>query len=726
MIKTYTIPFVENNESENKDQALFTTRNYSQVSTMINYITFIRIFKFKKFLDENQQLKSPQIDFSIVQSQQKIYYHIILIPLMGSSLSVKIEFSSDLNFKISNCFLNIQLSVHSKLMNVFTYKFEDKYSLSQPFFIKNDYVKYGKELLDLKMLNPLIIRVRIYQNKTPIPCDYLLGLVNEGNTCYMNSILQNLVNIPLIYNGILAIPSKEDDKLFSFQKLIYFLKHKKSEIHSVIKFSDYIQNSLFLGNFIFKTQQDAQEIYLYLFEYLSNKEKEYCNQCLLSKVCQGIIQNDIRCEEKDYSSSIKESFFFLSLNINGCLTLYECFEKFLQVEKLTEDNSLQIENKKYEATKTLSFKCLPKILMIHLKRFSIDHKLTQKVIYSNQLNLEGYYQDHPLYLLYSVIVHEGNLNHGHYYIFIKQFKEDKWIKFNDSVVSYANEKEVLDDNYGGYIKWTEVSDEGELLDYSKDIERTAYILTYIDESFISEAFSDTKISLNFENRLYYLPKQKSILDYMHGDVSKPKTQTEEKVINQIQQNNNNIQSKDNLTSFSIEIFDRELKKTNNKKLFFDMSKSIYSSDFIKVAISIEHYHSHCKIAKVNEFNMFICFANDKKEDLRPYLEKTNTSIQLKLFIIGDTDDTSVIYVIQRYSFFKSKNQIELEHIILDDSYFKNFFYKKNASNLFEVVSSTDEIQKASKFEEIKLKPYQYIKRTQKDCKIVCLVLKTMK
>ena len=53
------------------------------------------------------------------------------------------------------------------------------------------------------------------------------------------------------------------------------------------------------------------------------------------------------------------------------------------------------------------------------------------------------------YILYCVIVHSGNSQYGHYFCFIKDFKNNCYIKFNDTSVYMAEKKEVFNHNFGG-------------------------------------------------------------------------------------------------------------------------------------------------------------------------------------------------------------------------------------------------------------------------------------
>lgn len=39
------------------------------------------------------------------------------------------------------------------------------------------------------------------------------------------------------------------------------------------------------------------------------------------------------------------------------------------------------------------------------------------------------------YHLHSILVHQGTIDHGHYYAFIRPGVDDRWFQFNDSTVS---------------------------------------------------------------------------------------------------------------------------------------------------------------------------------------------------------------------------------------------------------------------------------------------------
>lgn len=54
------------------------------------------------------------------------------------------------------------------------------------------------------------------------------------------------------------------------------------------------------------------------------------------------------------------------------------------------------------------------------------------------------------YELFSIIMHEGTSNSGHYYCYVFDEKHNSWLKFNDRYVTKVDESENFS---GGLGKW---------------------------------------------------------------------------------------------------------------------------------------------------------------------------------------------------------------------------------------------------------------------------------
>ena len=63
------------------------------------------------------------------------------------------------------------------------------------------------------------------------------------------------------------------------------------------------------------------------------------------------------------------------------------------------------------------------------------------------MNPEGTNQQETDYELNSVILHEGEVNYGHYVCYARH-EPDKWLKFNDQIVSETSAEHVLEEGYG--------------------------------------------------------------------------------------------------------------------------------------------------------------------------------------------------------------------------------------------------------------------------------------
>ena len=118
---------------------------------------------------------------------------------------------------------------------------------------------------------------------------------------------------------------------------------------------------------------------------------------------------------------------------------------------------------------------LPKILIVHLKRFKVQNYNQKKLNYAinlpYEINLDFLlkekekYKDEVLYNLFAVVIHGGSGNeYGHYYCLVKV--SGKWVKFDDHLVELS-EKQDLSEYFGN-------PDE----DYEYNTNYCAYVLFY--------------------------------------------------------------------------------------------------------------------------------------------------------------------------------------------------------------------------------------------------------
>lgn len=345
------------------------------------------------------------------------------------------------------------------------------------------------------------------------PADSVLsstaGLRNLGNTCYMNCILQCLIGTAPIsvifadsswkqyvnvhsrlgYKGILAQRYAELVQTMAKDSVASVGPHALKNLSGRLR-------DIFQGY----EQQDCQEFLTFILDGLheelnANGDKEPLRQPTAEEerrrekmsvrvastlewerymksdlspivhTVQGQYQSKLRCMSCNHTSTTYNAFSFLSLPIplsGRQVTLQDCFNLFTAEEILDGDDAWFCPQckKRRRTAKVLHIVRLPKILIIHLKRFQqrrggvISDKLETFVTYPLKgLDLTPYWPNYAdgdeqslvgvpirgqnapfIYDLYGVANHFGTLKGGHYTAFVKKAQKG-WCYFDDVRVS---------------------------------------------------------------------------------------------------------------------------------------------------------------------------------------------------------------------------------------------------------------------------------------------------
>uniref|UniRef100_A0A8C9W4F3 Ubiquitin carboxyl-terminal hydrolase n=1 Tax=Scleropages formosus TaxID=113540 RepID=A0A8C9W4F3_SCLFO len=293
----------------------------------------------------------------------------------------------------------------------------------------------------------------------------LVGLRNLGNTCFMNSILQCLSNTHSLRDYCLHNAHRRDLNnntrgntalMEEFAKLIQMLwTSSGSEAVSPSEFKTQIQK--YAPRFVGYNQQDAQEFLRFLLDGLHNevnrvtvrprghgedldhlpddeKGKRMWNRYLEredSKIVDlfvGQLKSSLTCTECGYCSTVFDPFWDLSLPIAkkgyGEVSLMDCVRLFTKEDVLDGDEKPTCHRCKARrrCTKKFTIQKFPKILVLHLKRFSESRIRTSKLstfvnFPMKDLDLREFASENStnaVYNLYAVSNHSGTTMGGHY------------------------------------------------------------------------------------------------------------------------------------------------------------------------------------------------------------------------------------------------------------------------------------------------------------------------
>lgn len=321
--------------------------------------------------------------------------------------------------------------------------------------------------------------------------NFNIGLVNLGNTCFMNSCLQLLFNCDILNNTLIEKDNRNNNVLLNEYIDLYnlIIKTDKQVVISPKKFLYSLQNeSKKQENLLFSeySQNDIEEFFIFLISNFHEglkkevdiviKGKPEHNQDMLAIKCYNMIKN---MYSKEYSEiidiffgihvtqisdtnnkvirQIPEIYFTLPLSIpdnTNNIRLIDCINNYLDSTLLDGDNQYYYEekNEKINAYKKIVIWNLPKILVISLKRFDNSLKKKQTLVnfdINSDLNLckfiKGYNANSYIYELIGTGNHTGNIYGGHYYSHIK--KNNEWFLINDTNITKVEKTNTIITNY---------------------------------------------------------------------------------------------------------------------------------------------------------------------------------------------------------------------------------------------------------------------------------------
>jgi ubiquitin C-terminal hydrolase len=318
----------------------------------------------------------------------------------------------------------------------------------------------------------------------------MIGLVNIGNTCFINVCLQILFcteELNVILDEVKKVNTVVDSKIF-VQWMFLKKKMENGKERQPITPTMFINSIHQLAKmkkmdiFTQYTQHDFTEFLSFLIDCLHNSIKREVTmnisgtpQSKKDEIARLCYETFGKMYSKDYSDIHKlfydfsiseiisndnsenmlsrtiEPFFMLHLSIEKMSSIQDCLDFYIQGEILENENAWFNDKtqKKENVKKQIKFWGFPQILVLVLKRTNpftqkkdnhlINYPVNEKLDLSSYA--VGYDKNNQKFELYAVCNHVGNAQYGHYTCFVK--KNNSWFFCNDDQVSESDIAHIM-------------------------------------------------------------------------------------------------------------------------------------------------------------------------------------------------------------------------------------------------------------------------------------------
>ena len=313
----------------------------------------------------------------------------------------------------------------------------------------------------------------------------LTGIVNMGNTCYMNSVIQILVhNIDLLnyYLDKKYLQDLNNTDEVAFSKEFFRLCAGMWEENCTVQPESFkVTLDKFYDRYVGFHQHDSHECLVAILDLLhlgvcykatisysgssknsndklaieaiknwnSNFNKSYS---YIVKSYYGQYLSSLKCTKCNYVSNTFQPFNVLDIPVKrgNNITLEKLLDNYLKLNTLDNDNMWRCDECKVEnnAQKEIKLWTLPSHLIIKFNRFdNMNMKITSTIEFPiDSLNMEpystNYFCNNTDYELYGVINHFGATNGGHYTSYCKNI-DKQWYHYNDDSVSEIDESKLI-------------------------------------------------------------------------------------------------------------------------------------------------------------------------------------------------------------------------------------------------------------------------------------------
>lgn len=300
-----------------------------------------------------------------------------------------------------------------------------------------------------------------------------IGIENNSNSCYLNSILQIIFTVEQLNTYIM-------NKEFEVNKKNVIFIAYKNLLENIYENTTFIDNEHILESEQFKKmigvssgyeldsgQHDAHEILIRVLNVFHEglKESKYDNMdknkkgedtlkrvgnkkwveenkleqySIINKIFKGQLRSKITCCNCYTENNIFDSFSCIPLTIED--TIQESLNTFGKIELI--NYFCDVCKKNTNAEKENIFCILPKFLFLNVCRFEYKdgkfNKNMKKIEWSNEIEI-----DDQKFKLKGLILHHGNsIDYGHYSSIVTY--NDDLLHINDENISVVIDKDIGD------------------------------------------------------------------------------------------------------------------------------------------------------------------------------------------------------------------------------------------------------------------------------------------